>query len=321
MKRYNEFILKRCENNPIISPADIEGAYAVFNPGQTMFNDKYLLLLPVAHNAGDKSTFGQDITAHVAISSDGVNFDINPEPLFYRDTKAPFATVRQQCIDFRITKIEDTYYVVNPGCGPWGTMGILSKTTDWKRWENIEIISLPDNRMPCLFPEKIGGRYYRLDRPYRVAPNDHHDFGNMWLASSPDLINWGSFRPLLKAGFSHWNGTKIGPTPPVKTPEGWLVIIHGVIETCGGHRYSMGGMLLDLKKPENIIGLTKSAILAPYSDYEFNGMVPNVVFPAGFIANWETDDLRVYYGAADNFVGLAVGSVRELVQLCKKEYN
>jgi beta-1,4-mannooligosaccharide/beta-1,4-mannosyl-N-acetylglucosamine phosphorylase len=321
MAIYNEFILNRHQNNPIIKPADFPGSYAIFNPGQTKFNGKYLLLLPVAHNAGDKNKYGQDITAHVALSTDGVHFEINPEPLFKRDTQAPFSTVRPQCIDFRITQIDDMYYVVNPGCGPWGTMGILSRTRNWNDWENLDIISLPDNRMPCLFPEKINGKYYRLDRPYRVAPNDHHDFGNMWLASSPDLLHWGSYRPLLKPGFSHWNSTKIGPTPPVKTPEGWLVIIHGVIESCSGHRYSMGGMLLDLNNPEKIIGLTKSAILAPFEQYEFNGMVPNVVFPAGFIADWESDDLRVYYGAADNYVGLATGSVRELVALCRKEYQ
>jgi beta-1,4-mannooligosaccharide/beta-1,4-mannosyl-N-acetylglucosamine phosphorylase len=321
MAIYNEFILNRHQNNPIIKPADFPGSYAIFNPGQTKFNGKYLLLLPVAHNAGDKNKYGQDITAHVALSTDGVHFEINPEPLFKRDTQAPFSTVRPQCIDFRITQIDDMYYVVNPGCGPWGTMGILSRTRNWNDWENLDIISLPDNRMPCLFPEKINGKYYRLDRPYRVAPNDHHDFGNMWLASSPDLLHWGSYRPLLKPGFSHWNSTKIGPTPPVKTPKGWLVIIHGVIESCSGHRYSMGGMLLDLNNPEKIIGLTKSAILAPFEQYEFNGMVPNVVFPAGFIADWESDDLRVYYGAADNYVGLATGSVRELVALCRKEYQ
>ena len=35
--------------------------------------------------------------------------------------------------------------------------------------EYVEIISLPDNRVPCLFPEKINGAYWRLDRPYRVV--------------------------------------------------------------------------------------------------------------------------------------------------------
>ncbi len=320
-KHYSECILKRHADNPIITPADIPGAYAVFNPGQTMFGDQTVLILPVAHNAGHHSEFGQDITAHVAMSRDGVHFDINPEPLFLRSDEGAIGKVREQCIDFRVTCIEGTYYIVHPGCGEWGTLGILAKTEDFVEFENIDIISLPDNRVPCLFPEKINGQYYRLDRPYRVAPNDFHDFGHIWLSSSPDLIHWGRFRPLLKPGFSHWNTTKIGPTPPLKTPRGWLVIIHGVTRSCTGHRYSIGAMLLDLEDPEKIIGLTQSAILMPYEPYEFNGVVPNSVFPPGAVADWEKDEIRVYHGTADTCVGLASGSVRDLVDLCIQEYR
>jgi len=317
--RCNEFVLKRHPRNPIITPRDVPGAYAVFNPGQTMFEGKTLLLLPVAHNADERGELGQDITAHVALSEDGVNFDINPEPLFMRTHEGHIGKVREQCIDFRITRIGDVYYIIHPGCGEWGTMGILAKTRDFKSFENIDIVSLPDNRIPCLFPEKIDGSYVRLDRPYRVAPNDFHEFGHIWLSSSPDLIHWGRFRPMLQPGFSHWNTTKIGPTPPIETPEGWLVIIHGVIVNSSGHRYAVGAMLLDLEEPDKIIGLTKSAILAPQEPYEFNGITPNVVFPAGAIGDWEKDDIRVYYGAADTYVGLASGSIRELVELCKQE--
>ena len=89
-----DFLLQRHPKNPIITPRDIPGAYAVFNPGQTMFQGKTLLLLPVAHNAGPNSRFGQDITAHVALSDDGVNFTINPEPLFRRTLTGPSIDLR-----------------------------------------------------------------------------------------------------------------------------------------------------------------------------------------------------------------------------------
>jgi beta-1,4-mannooligosaccharide/beta-1,4-mannosyl-N-acetylglucosamine phosphorylase len=313
-----EFVLKRHPANPIITPADIPGAYAVFNPGQTIYQGRTLLLLPIAHNAGEQSVHGQDITAHVALSDDGVHFEINPKPLFKRTPTGPVGEVREQCIDFRITKIEDTYYIIHPGCGPWGTLGILGWTKDWKTFENIDIISLPDNRMPCLFPEKINGLYCRLDRPYRVAPHDFHEFGNIWLSYSPDLKFWGMYRPLLKPGFSHWNSTKIGPTPPIKTPDGWLVIVHGVIEHSSGHRYSVGAVLLDLANPEIIIGKTTSTLLAPYADYEFNGIVPNVIFPAGAIGDLDKDELRIYYGCADTYIGLASGKLSEVIDLCKR---
>ena len=317
----NEFILKRHPANPIITPKDFPDAYAVYNPGQTMFEGKFLLLVPVGRNSGMFKGQKADFTAHVATSTDGVNFDINPEPLFIPSSQEPYSLVYEQCLDFRVTKMEDTYYIIHPGCGHWGTLGILAKTKDWKKRENIDIISLPDNRMPCLFPEKINGKYARLDRPYRVYPNDFHEMGNLWISYSPDLVHWGGHRPLLKAGFSHWACTKIGPTPPILTPQGWLVIIHGIARTCAGHRYSIGAMLLDSNNPERIIGLTKSAILAPYEPYEFNGYTPNVVFPAGSIANIDKDEIRLYYGCADTYIGLATGSLGQLLETCKKEYK
>lgn len=309
-------VLKRHPRNPILRPADFPGAYCIFNPGQTMFEGRTLLLVPVGHNSGHYRGREVDITAHVATSDNGVDFDIRPEPLFTRSTLYPFADVREQCIDFRITRIEDTYYVVHPGCGPWGTMGILAKTKDFRQIENLDIISLPDNRVPCLFPEKINGCYARLDRPYRVCPNDFHEMGNLWISYSPDLIHWGRHRPLLKPGFSHWNSTKIGATPPIRTPAGWLVMLHGVTRSCAGHRYAIGAMLLDLQNPEKILGVTRSALLAPTEPYEFQGIVPNVVFPAGAIGDIERDELRIYYGAADTCIGLATGCLSDVVQLC-----
>ncbi len=319
---YNDFVLKRHEANPIVTPKDFPGSYAVFNPGQTIYDGQILLILPVGYNDGiNADSPHTPFRGYVAKSSDGVNFEIDTEPLFVPGTEHPYSQVSEQCIDFRITRCEGTYYIIHPGCGPWGTMGILSRTDDFEKRENIDIISLPDNRMPCLFPEKIDGRYVRLDRPYRVAPNDFHEFGNMWVSYSPDLVHWGHHRPLLQPGFTHWATTKIGPTPPIKTNDGWLVIIHGVSLSSAGHRYCLGAMLLNLKNPEIIIGLTKSAILSPYEPYEFNGIVPNVVFPAGSVANFNDDEIRVYYGCADTYVGLAAGSLSELVDLCKKEFN
>jgi beta-1,4-mannooligosaccharide/beta-1,4-mannosyl-N-acetylglucosamine phosphorylase len=317
-KHYTEFILERYSREPLITPADFPGAQAVFNPGQTMLGNKTILLVSIGH----RSSYYRGVkgaTTHVAESEDGINFTINPEPFLQHPPEEPWASVDFHPIDTRITKIEDEYYVVHPGCGAWGTFGILGKTTDFKKHEYVDIISLPDNRVPCLFPEKINGKYYRLDRPYRVAPNNFHNFGNIWTASSPDLINWGSHRPLLKGGYASWAGTKIGPTPPIKTDKGWLVLIHGVSQSCDGHRYCLGAILLDLEDPTKLIGKTNSHILSPCEIWEQNGVVPNVVFACGAIPDYEEDRIRVYYGGADTSIGLAQGSLSELIDACLKE--
>lgn len=305
--------LKRYENNPIITPGDFPGADAVFNPGQTIMGNETILLVSVIHKSGEYQGI-PGATTHVARSSDGINFDINPEPFLQKPDFPPYDCMDLHPIDTRITKIDDWYYVVHPACGdPWGTLGILGRTRDFSSHEYLDVISLPDNRVPCLFPEKINGQYFRLDRPYRVAPNEHHNSGNIWVASSPDLLHWGKFRPLLTPGFAPWAGTKIGPTPPIKTPEGWLVIIHGVAENCAGYRYCLGAMLLDLENPTKIRGLLKSSIISPDTQYERTGCVPNVVFGCGAIADFDQDRLRVYYGGADTCINLATGSISELL--------
>ena len=47
-----------------------------------------------------------------------------------------------------------------------------------------------------------------------------------------------------------WQRTKIGAGPvPIETDDGWLMIYHGVMDTCNGFVYSMGAALLDLDEP------------------------------------------------------------------------
>jgi hypothetical protein len=44
-----------------------------------------------------------------------------------------------------------------------------------------------------------------------------------------------------------WQSKKIGPGPaPIETTEGWLLIYHGVLQSCNGFVYHAGAALLDL---------------------------------------------------------------------------
>jgi len=310
-----EFGLKRYEGNPIISPKDFPGASAVFNCGQTMYKGKTILLLAV------KLRHVATPMMHVAESEDGIHFTIRKEPFITRSTKEHITHLDCWPIDPRVTYFEedDVYYIMRPGNSDAGCVAFLGKTKDWETYEDIEVISLPNNRVPCLFPEKINGEYVRLDRPYSLI-NDPHNIpqsGYIWISYSKDLIYWGKHRLVLKP-WTHWNWGKIGPTPPIKTKEGWLTIIHGVSNSCSGACYSLGAVLLDLNDPSKVIGKANGYILTPDMPYETNGIVPNVVFSCGAIADYEQDRLRVYYGAADTCIGLATGSISEIIDICKK---
>ena len=319
---HDEFILKRYEGNPILTPKDFSGADGVRNCGQAMLGDETILLVSIDHRSNVyRGQRGR--TTHVARSSDGIKFAIDPDPFLQKphENEDPLrAELDGHPIDTRVTPIGDEYYIIHPGGGPWGCCAFLGKTKDFSKYEFIDVVALPDNRVPCLFPEKINGMYYRIDRPYRVGITPSlHQMGNMWIAQSPDLIHWGHYRPLARAGFVGWGTVKVGPTPPLKTDRGWLTILHGVTHSCAGARYHLGAMLLDLDDPTKLLGWTNSYILAPLTLYEQNGRVQNVVFACGGIADHDQDRIRVYYGGADTCIGLATGSLSELVDACLKK--
>lgn len=313
MLRYNT-ILKRHPKNPILAPKDFPygSADQIFNPGQCMYQGKILLLISV------KLTNERFCRAHVATSVDGINFDIEEEPLFKVDQNNKFYELDRHPIDFRITQMGDIYYIMRPGNSEWGCVAFLYKTMDFKTVEPIDIISLPNNRVPCLFPEKINGEYVRLDRPYSHGAPYEKSYANIWISRSPDLIHWGQHRPLLKRDEFPWAGLKVGPTPPIRTEKGWLEIIHGVQNTFAGFRYSLGAILLDIENPEKIVGKMNRYILTPETEYEHMGVIPNVVFSTGAIADLEKRRLKVYYGGADTCICLAEGDLDEIIDGCIK---
>ena len=67
--------------------------------------------------------------------------------------------------------------------------------------------------------------------------------------------------------------------------------------------YLAAALLLDLHEPHRIVGKSSGPILAPETDYEQVGFVPNVVFPTGVVDRGDT--LLLYYGAADTVCAVA----------------
>ncbi len=299
-------LLTRHPGNPILAPRDFPGgnADAVFNCGQTMLGEKTILLVSVLLRDDPVPRI------HVAESDDGVAFRIRPEPFIVQHPEEPIRSLDTWPIDTRVTKIGEVYYIIRPGAQ---NVAFLHRTRDFVTHEFLDIIALPGNRVPCLFPEQIGGAYWRLDRPAQGRRNQ----GEIWLSRSPDLIHWGHHRFLLD-GFNDWCETKIGPTPPIRTERGWLEIIHGVSHNCSNYRYCIGAILLDLEDPLRIIGRMNGYLLCPDTLYEHIGRVPDVVFTCGAVADLQTRRLRVYYGAADTCIGLAEGNVDAVVDACLK---
>lgn len=315
--------MNRYINNPIISRKDIPDispdlidVTSVFNPGAVKFYDRYLLMLRVQNR-------GRESFMLVAIGRDRIHFKVENRIVHFEGMDHIKETI-YHCYDPRITYLEGMYYIMfamdmDSGC----RLG-LAKTNDFQTFKFLGIVSEDDNRNGVLFPEKIKGRYARLDRPNRIQLEGGPVSGNaICLSFSDDLMQWDYAGTVISGRFHYWDERVGAGPPPIKTEAGWIQIYHGIAEHFGSSSiYQAGVLLLDLENPLNVIGRSRYNILEPRELYELTGQVPNVVFPSGAIVE-EVDangfarkDSRVniYYGAADTCVGLAVTTIDELIR-------
>ncbi|MDD2994509.1 MAG: glycoside hydrolase family 130 protein [Pygmaiobacter sp.] len=299
----------RYRQNPIIGRNGNAVSNSVFNSAVVPFQDGFAGVFRC-----DSKSISMDIFA--GFSADGIHWKIDDTPIrMYCDNQE--IAQREYRYDPRVCKIDDTYYVTwcNGYHGP--TIG-LAKTQDFKTFTQLENAFLPYNRNGVLFPRKINGNYMMMSRP---SDTGHTKFGDIFVSESPDLEYWGRHRFMMgtvEGDASAWQSTKIGPGPvPIETSEGWLLIYHGVINTCNGFVYRMGAALLDLNEPWKVLYRSKCYILAPQELYECVGDVPNVVFPCATLCDSETGRIAIYYGCADTVTGLAFTTVQELVSSLK----
>jgi predicted GH43/DUF377 family glycosyl hydrolase len=127
----------------------------------------------------------------------------------------------------------------------------------------------------------------------------------------------------LATPVSPWERLKIGAgTPPVLTRHGWLIVYHGVCEmkqaSKGSHplRYSAGVMVLSKEHPQIIRYRSAEPVLTPSLPQERDGAVANVVFPTGIDRRDDIgspDRFDIYYGMADNRIGVARLDVPEVL--------
>jgi predicted GH43/DUF377 family glycosyl hydrolase len=108
-----------------------------------------------------------------------------------------------------------------------------------------------------------------------------------------------------------WEATKIGAgTPPIRIPEGWLIIHHGVTKGEASPegrvpvRYVAGAMVLDAQDVSRVVSRSQSPLLEPETKHEREGTVDHVVFPTAIDVR-DGGEADVYYGMADFRIGAA----------------
>lgn len=326
--------LQKHPDNPILRPHPDHPweSLAVCNPGVIYHDGIFHMLYRAAGNDPEHI-----IRFGLATSRDGLVFQRDGEqPILSPSADGPDAG----CIeDPRIVKLDGHFYItyayraINPRqywlqqnnaayspddptlpplLGYNMTASGLLLSDDLRTFRRLGRITRSDvdDRDVILFPEKIGGRYVMLHRPMQwKGPGYNTEHPAIWLCYSDDLMSW-SESVLLAKGEAGWEHKIGGSTPPLRTPHGWFVIYHAV-DAEGVYR--VGVLMLDLEDPSKVIARTPEPIMEPEANFEWNGLYPHgVVFPT---ANVVVDDvLYVYYGCADETIGVATADFPALVE-------
>ncbi len=300
-------LFERHPDNPILTAEDWPyPVNAVFNPAAAAVDGRTVLLARVEDRRG---------ISHLAVarSANGIDgWTIEPEPLLAPDDTR--ASERWGFEDPRAVWVEELgrFVITCTAYGPAGPAVFLATTEDFRSVERYGIVRHPEDKNAALLPHRIDGRWVLLHRPKTQFGGAH---GEILLSRSDDLVNWSAPEQVLqpRAG-AWWDSLRIGlGPPPLRTEHGWLLFYHGVKDTVAGDVYRIGLALLDLDEPTRILHRLPGWVIAPLAPYERTGDVPNVVFPCGLLHDPASDELRLYYGAADSSICLASASLRNVL--------
>ena len=143
----------------------------------------------------------------------------------------------------------------------------------------------------------------------------------------PSLLCHFTSHHRLASPVAAWEKLKIGVgAPPFLTKLGWLLLYHGVHDAVRPNErhphliYSAGIMVLAEADPIKILYRTPKPVLTPTSPGERIGTIGNVVFPTGTDRRYDLhlpDRIDVYYGMADNRIGVATLEIPDALPVHK----
>lgn len=320
LTRYHAPIIWRYDLDYNTNPFLLQrlGVNTTFNAGAILLNQKYYLIARVE---------GFDVKSFFAVaeSKDGINFSFWNRPIVMPVNENPEMNV----YDIRLTKHEDGW-IYGTFCAerkdntkPEDSSAAIAscgiaRTKDLVVWERLpDLRSNAFQQRNCvLHPEFVNGKYAFYTRPQQ----DFIDTGNSGIA-------WGLCENIEKAVLENeviidkrqYHTVKevkngLGPAP-LKTPEGWLHLAHGVRRTAAGLRYVLYIFMTDLQDPIKIIYKPGGHFIEPINN-ERIGDVSNVVFSNGWILD-ERGRVLIYYASSDTRMHVAETSIEKLLDYTK----
>jgi predicted GH43/DUF377 family glycosyl hydrolase len=199
--------------------------------------------------------------------------------------------------DARFTRFDDddgsvTHYATYTAFDGWSIASHLIRTEDFLTFSMRQMTgTAATNKGMALFPRRVDGSFWALCR---------WDRENLSVTRSHDAQHWQE--PVIVQRPEHaWDLVQLGTCgSPIETPDGWLVITHGV----GPARtYSLGAMLLDLDDPATVLAVLAEPLMTARPS-ERDGYVPNVVYSCGALVR--DDTVLLPYGCSDATIRFAL---------------
>lgn len=294
---------------------------STFNAGAIRWKNKYVLMVRV-EGVDRKSFFA------LAESENGLdNFKFRSEPISLPQLSEPDVNV----YDIRLTEHEDgwiygifcterkdTAATLENQSAAIAQCGII-RSKDLEVWERLPdlITKSPQQRNVVLHPEFVNGMYGFYTRP-QDGFIETGEGGGIAFGLTKDIMNAViDEEKIIHAKKYHTiYETKNGQGPaPLKTPEGWLHLAHGVRNTAAGLRYVLYLFMTSLEDLTKIIYQPAGYFLAPVGD-ELVGDVGNVVFTNGWIKD-EDGQVFIYYASSDTRMHVALTSIDQLLDYVK----
>lgn len=310
----------RFDFNPTSNPLLMEriGVNAVLNSGAIYLDGKYLLIVRVEGN--DRKSFFA-----VAESANGIdNFRFWERPITMPEADVPATNI----YDMRLTQHEDGWIyglfcverhdeehpedlsAAVAACG-------IARTHDLKTWQRLPDLQCnSQQRNVVLHPEFVDGKYALYTRPQDGFIDTGSGSGIGWALVEDITSAKIEDEQIIDQRFYHTiKEVKNGEGPhPIKTPQGWLHLAHGVRACASGLRYVLYLYMTDLEKPWQPIAQPAGYFMAPVGD-EYIGDVMNVLFANGWIVRHDGTVL-IYYASSDTRMHVATSTVEQLVDYC-----
>lgn len=319
LTRHHVPVSWRYDLNPATNPFGMErlGVNAVFNAGALeLEGDVHVMARIEGHDR--KSFFG------LARSRSGIDgFRFVDGPIVIPETEDPDINV----YDMRLVKHED-------GCiyglfcterkDPAAPAGDTSAATaqcgvvrsrDLIHWERLPDFQSPSpqQRNVVLHPEFVDGKYAFYTRPQDGFIETGKGGGIGWgLSDSMNPARVAGETIIHARAYHTVYEVKNGQGPaPIKTPEGWLHIAHGVRNCASGLRYVLYCFLTELAQPWKIRRVPSGFFIAAEGAERVGDLV-NVIFSNGAVAR-SNGDVLIYYASCDTILHVARTSMDRLV--------